>query len=50
MSVRKRFSAEFKAKVAHATLTNDKTMGELGFEFGVHQTQINKWRRELKAG
>ena len=49
MSVRKKFTAEFKAKVALAALTSDKTMAELCSEFGVHKTQINKWKQELKA-
>lgn len=42
MSVRKKHSAAFKAKVALAALTSDKTMSELCSEFGVHQSQINK--------
>lgn len=50
MSVRKKYSPAFKAKVALAALTSDKTMAELCSEFGVHQTQINKWKRELKDG
>lgn len=50
MSVRKKHSAAFKAKVALAALTSDKTMSELCSEFGVHQSQINKWKRELKDG
>lgn len=50
MSVRKKHSAAFKAKVALAALTSDKTLAELCTEFGVHQTQINKWKRELKDG
>lgn len=50
MSVRKKHSAAFKAKVALAALTSDKTMSELCSEFGVHQSQINKWKRDLKDG
>ena len=49
MPIRKKFTAEFKAKVALAALTSDKTMAELCSEFGVHKTQINKWKQELKA-
>ena len=46
--MRKRFSNEFKAKVALAALRGDKTMGELASEFEVHPTQVSAWRNELK--
>ena len=44
----KRFSNEFKAKVALAALRGDKTMNELASEFEVHPTQVSIWRNELK--
>lgn len=47
---RKRFSKEFKAKVAFAALKGDRTMAELSNEFGVHATQIAKWKKELADG
>lgn len=46
--MRKRFSNEFRAKVALAALKGDKTMSELASEFDVHPTQIATWRNELK--
>lgn len=46
--MRKRFSNEFKAKVALAALRGDKTMSELASEFEVHPTQVSAWRNELK--
>jgi putative transposase len=46
--MRKRFSNEFKAKVALAALKGDKTMNELASEFEVHPTQVSGWRNELK--
>ena len=46
--MRKRFSNEFKAKVALAALKGDKTMNELASEFEVHPTQVSAWRNELK--
>ncbi len=46
--MRKRFSNEFKAKVALAALWGDKTMSELASEFEVHPTQVTAWRNELK--
>ncbi len=48
MSIRKNHSPAFKAKVALAALSGEKTMTELCSEFGVHQTTINKWVRQLK--
>lgn len=48
--VRKRFSKEFKAKVAFEALKGDRTMAELSNEFGVHATQITKWKKELSDG
>ena len=47
--MRKRFSNEFRAKVALAALKGDKTMSELASEFGVHPTQVSAWRNELKS-
>ena len=47
--MRKRFSNEFRAKVALAALKGDKTMSELASEFEVHPTQVSAWRNELKA-
>lgn|SRR5512138_1630303 len=44
---RTRHSAAFKAKVALAALAETKTMAELSSEFGVHVTQITRWKQEL---
>ena len=46
--MRKRFSNEFKAKVALAAIRGDKTMSELASEFEVHPAQVSAWRNELK--
>ncbi len=48
--MRKSFSKEFKAKVAFEALKGDRTMAELSNEFGVHATQIAKWKKELADG
>ena len=48
MGMRKKFTSEFKAKVAMAALKGDKTMNELASEFEVHPTQVTTWRNELK--
>lgn len=50
MSIKKRqsFSSEFKAKVAIAALRNDRSINEIGLDFGVHPTQIAGWKKELQ--
>jgi transposase len=44
---RKQHSAEFKARVAMAALSGEKTLAELSAEFGVHSTMISNWKQEL---
>ncbi len=48
MSVRKKHTPAFKAKVALAALSEDKTIAELSTEFDVHATQITKWKKQLR--
>ena len=49
MSKRKNYAPAFKAKVSLAALSGEKTIAELISEFGVHQTQINRWVNQLKG-
>src|ERR1700752_1549395 len=44
---RKQHSAEFKARVAMAALSGEKTLAELSAEFGVHPTMISDWKQGL---
>ena len=44
---RKQHSAEFRARVAMASLSGEKTLAELSAEFGVHPTMISNWKQEL---
>ena len=44
---RKQHSAEFKARVAMAALSGEKSLAELSSEFGVHPTMISNWNQEL---
>lgn len=45
---RRRFPAEFKAKVALAAFRSDKTLNELAAQFEIHPNQIYAWRNQLK--
>jgi len=47
---RRRFTAEFKARVVRAALREDKTLAELGSQFGVHPNQITEWKRQVLDG
>lgn len=44
---RKVFSGEFKAKVALEAIRGVKTVNEIAQEFGVHPTQVGRWKKEL---
>ena len=43
---RKRYSAEFKAKVAMEALRGELTTSQLATKHGVHQTLIGDWKRQ----
>jgi len=45
-SNRKRYSAEFKAKVALEAIKGELTISQLGAKYGVHQTMINSWKKQ----
>ena len=46
---RRKFSSEFKAKVALSALKEQETLAELSRRFEVHSNQILKWKREFLA-
>ncbi len=51
MSKKKRkFSVEFKAKVALDALSGEQTIAELSSKYGVHANQISKWKKQAKEG
>lgn len=44
---RKKYTAEFKAKVALEAAKEIKTLSELSSRFEVHPVQISQWKRQL---
>lgn len=48
MARRRRFSAEFKARVALEALVGDKTLAELAAKHDVHPNMIAAWKRQAK--
>ncbi len=44
---RKRYTAEFKAKVALEAVKGQKTIQELASQFGLHPNQISDWKKEV---
>jgi transposase-like protein len=45
---RKRYSAEFKARVALDAIKGYKPINELASLYGVHPTQITPWKQQLQ--
>lgn len=48
MQTRRRFSAEFKAKVALDALAGELTLAELASKYNVHPNMIAKWKKEAR--
>lgn len=44
---RRKFSADFKAKVALEAIKNQKTLAELSQQFEVNSVTISKWKSEF---
>jgi transposase len=47
---RKRYSAEFKAKVALEAIRGELTIAQLAAKHGIHQTMINAWKKQAVEG
>ena len=50
MSTRRRFSGDFKAKVALEALRGDKTIQEIAVRHKVHPNQVNAWKQRAVEG
>ncbi len=46
MTKRKRYTNEFKSKVALAAIKGEQTTNEIASEFGIHPNQVSTWKRE----
>lgn len=49
-SLRKKHTAEEKAKIALEALNGQYTQAQLSSKYNVHVTQINSWKKQLKEG
>jgi len=50
MTTRRRFTADFKAKVALEALRGDKTIQEVASRHKVHPNQVSTWKRQAMDG
>ena len=47
---RKRYSAEFKARVALEALRGELTVAQLAAKHGIHQTMVGEWKKQAMEG
>ena len=47
MSKRRRFTAEFKAKVALEALRGEMTLAEISKKYDVHPNMISAWKKQV---
>ena len=50
MTKRRRFTAEFKARVALEALRGDRTIQEIAAKHKVHPNQVSTWKRQAVDG
>jgi transposase len=46
MKTRRRFTAEFKAKVALEAIRGDRTVAELAARYEIHPNLIGQWKKQ----
>ena len=49
-TTRRRFTAQFKAKVAMEALRGDRTVQAIAAKHEVHPNQVSGWKRQAQAG
>lgn len=47
---RKRYAAEFKAKVAREALKEELTIAEIAARFNIHPNQVSEWKKQASTG
>ena len=47
MSSRNQYNGRFKAQVALEAIKNQRTIGEIAHEYGIHPSQIHKWKKHV---
>ncbi len=50
MTTRRRFTADFKARVALDALRGDRTVQEIAAKHKVHPNQVSTWKRQAMDG
>ena len=49
-TIRRKLSPAFKAKVAVEALREQKTIPQIASQNGIHSSQVQKWKKDLKDG
>jgi len=50
MASRRKFTAEFKSKVALEALREESTLPELAAKYGIHPNMIRTWKKQAIEG
>ena len=46
MAQRRKHKGQFKARVAVEAIAGHKTVNQIATEYGVHPSQVNKWKKQ----
>ena len=50
MAQRRKHTGQFKARVAVEAIAGHKTVNQIAAEYGVHPSQVNKWKKQALEG